>query len=97
MKLAYDQETDSVYVNLRSGPAQDSREIAPDVVADFDAEGWLTGLDIQHASTTIELSHGSSLPERTPIQSRPFPAASADSASAPSSASPAAAGERFPR
>jgi len=55
MKLAYDQETDSVYVNLRSGPAQDSREIAPDVVADFDAEGWLTGLDIQHASTTIEL------------------------------------------
>jgi hypothetical protein len=49
------------------------------------------------ASTTIELSHGSSLPERKPIQSRPFPAASADSASAPSSASPAAAGERFPR
>ena len=56
MKLTYDLETDSLYVNLRSGPGSDSQEIAPDVVADFDAEGRLIGLDIQHASTTIEVA-----------------------------------------
>jgi uncharacterized protein YuzE len=55
MKLTYDAATDSLYLALRKGAGTDSDEIAPNVVADFDAEGCLTGLDIQHASVTIDL------------------------------------------
>ena len=55
MKLTYDATTDSLYLTLREGTGADSDEIAPNVVADFDAAGNLTGLDIQHASTTIDL------------------------------------------
>lgn len=55
MKLTYDAATDSLYVTLREGEGASSDEIAPNVVADFDGEGNLTGLDIQHASTTVEL------------------------------------------
>jgi uncharacterized protein YuzE len=34
----------------------DSREVAPGVVLDFDAEGRLVGIDIDHASRIIDLS-----------------------------------------
>lgn len=55
MRLTYDATTDSLYVSLREGTAASSDEIAPNVVADLDDEGNLTGLDIQHASTTVDL------------------------------------------
>ena len=56
MKLNYDAATDSLYVSLRQESSASSDEIAPDVVADFSQDGLLVGLDIQHASTTIDLS-----------------------------------------
>jgi uncharacterized protein YuzE len=55
MKLTYDAATDSLYLTLRDGGGDNSNEIAPNVVADFDADGHLTGLDIQHARKTIDL------------------------------------------
>lgn len=55
MKLTYDAATDSLYIALRDEAGADSDEIAPNVVADYDTDGHLTGLDIQHANTTIEL------------------------------------------
>ena len=39
MKLLYDQETDSLYIDLNARPSVDSREIQDGIVLDFDAAG----------------------------------------------------------
>jgi uncharacterized protein YuzE len=56
MKLHYDQETDSLYIDLNERPSADSREIQDGVVIDVDAEGRIVGIDIQHASEILDLS-----------------------------------------
>ncbi len=56
MKLHYDQETDSLYIDLNSRPSADSREIQDGVVLDLDAKGKLVGIDIQHASEILDLA-----------------------------------------
>ena len=55
MKLCYNPETDSLYIDFNSKPSADSREIAEGLVADFDAEGNIVGIDIQHASEKLDL------------------------------------------
>jgi uncharacterized protein YuzE len=55
MKLQYYPETDSLYIDLNSKPSVDSREIVSGLVADFDAEGNIVGLDIDHASQKLDL------------------------------------------
>jgi uncharacterized protein YuzE len=55
MKLYYDGESDSLYIELSSAPGADAREIAPGVVADLDNQGNLVGLDIEHASKKMDL------------------------------------------
>jgi uncharacterized protein YuzE len=56
MKMHYDQETDSLYIDLNSRPSTDSREIQEGVVVDFDAKGKIVGIDIQHASEVSDLA-----------------------------------------
>jgi uncharacterized protein YuzE len=56
MKFHYYPETDSLYMDLSEKPGVDSREIAPGVVLDFDAEGQLVGIDLDHASRVANLS-----------------------------------------
>jgi len=56
MKLHYDRETDSLYIDLNARPSVGSREIQDGVVADFDAKGQIVGIDIQHASEVMDLS-----------------------------------------
>ncbi len=60
MKLSYDKETDSLYIHLSNIPAVDSYEVADGIVLDFDGNGTLVGIDVQHAS------------EKTDIQSVPL-------------------------
>ena len=55
MKLHYYAETDSLYIELKSAPGVETREIADGLNADFDAEGSVVGLDIDHASTKLDL------------------------------------------
>lgn len=55
MKLHYDAETDSLYIDLRAVAVADSREVAEGVVVDFDAGGRLVGIDIQHALEVVDL------------------------------------------
>ncbi|WP_431848354.1 DUF2283 domain-containing protein [Allosphingosinicella sp.] len=58
MKLHYYAETDSLYIELKAAPGSETREIAPGVNADSDAQGRIVGLDIDGASkldlTTLE-------------------------------------------
>jgi uncharacterized protein YuzE len=56
MKLQYDRETDSLYIDLSARPSVDSREVQEGVVLDFDAEGQIVGIDIQHASEILDLA-----------------------------------------
>jgi uncharacterized protein YuzE len=55
MKLHYYPETDSLYIDLNAKPSKDSREVAEGVVVDFDEQGNIVGIDIEHASTRLDL------------------------------------------
>ena len=56
MKFHYYPETDSLYIDLSEKVSANSKEAAPGVVLDFDAEGHLVGIDIDHASKIVDLS-----------------------------------------
>jgi len=55
MKIHYDAEVDALYIELRSlapGTAE-CRELTEDVVADYDPDGKLAGLEILDASSVL--------------------------------------------
>lgn len=56
MKLHYYPETDSLYIELRSAPGTEVREIVEGLVVDLDDNGDVVGLDIDHASRKLDLS-----------------------------------------
>lgn len=56
MKLSYFADTDTLYVELAAGESRASEEISDGVVADYDGEGRLLGLEIEHASTRIDVT-----------------------------------------
>ncbi len=56
MKLHYYPETDSLYIELSRKPSADSREIADGLVIDFDAQGSVVGVDVQHAAEKLDLT-----------------------------------------
>lgn len=55
MKINYYPETDSLYIDLSSKPSADSREISDGIVLDYDESGNLVGIDIDEASTKLEM------------------------------------------
>jgi len=55
VKLHYYPETDTLYIDLNSRPSVDSRIIVEGIVADFDADGNIVGIDIDHASQKLDL------------------------------------------
>ncbi len=56
MTFHYYPETDSLYIELSEKPSVNSQEVAPGVVLDFDAEGHVIGIDLDHASKFVNLS-----------------------------------------
>lgn len=56
MKFHYYPDMDSLYIDLSEKPSTDSTEVAPGVILDFDANGQLVGIDIDHASKVANLS-----------------------------------------
>ena len=56
MKLHYYPETDSLYVELKSGPGVETREVVGGLNVDLDANGDVVGFDIDHASKRLDLS-----------------------------------------
>ena len=55
MKISYDPETDCLYISLVDRASVESEEVAPGLVLDYDEEGNVTGIDIEHASTKFDL------------------------------------------
>jgi len=56
MKLQYDKDTDALYIKLSDGPSTESSEVIPDIVLDFDAQGRLVGIDMDHASQHMDIT-----------------------------------------
>jgi len=56
LRFHYDPEADSLYIDLADRASTESTEVAEGVVLDFDAEGRLVGIDIDHASRVVDLS-----------------------------------------
>ena len=67
MKFHYYPDTDSLYIDLSEKLSTDSTEVAPGVILDFDENGQLVGIDIDHASKVANLStlEAKSLPVQT--------------------------------
>lgn len=57
MQIEYFPETDTLYISLAGRTSAESQEIAPNVVADFDAEGRLVGIEIDPVKGLADLSH----------------------------------------
>ena len=55
MRLDYYKTTDSLYIDLSEKTSVKSREISEGVVLDFDEGGELVGIDIDTASSKVEL------------------------------------------
>ena len=55
MKLKYYPDTDSLYIDLSHRTSVDSREISEGVVLDYDEAGNIVGIDIDNASTKVDL------------------------------------------
>ena len=55
MTFEYYPDTDTLYIALRPGPSADAAEVSPDVVLDYDAEGDVIGLTVEHASKRADL------------------------------------------
>ncbi len=55
MKLNYFPDTDSLYIDLSQKPSVESQEVSEGVVLDYDSEGNLVGIDIDHASQKLDL------------------------------------------
>lgn len=57
MKLIYDADTDALYVDLKEGKVEESEEVAPGFILDFDVEGNVLGIDLDsEASKKVDLS-----------------------------------------
>ncbi len=55
MKLYYYSDTDSLYIDLAERPSVTSQEVRPGVVLDLDEQGAVVGIDIDHASSRLDL------------------------------------------
>lgn len=55
MKISYDQATDSLYIHLADRVSVESDEVQDGVVLDFDTNGSLVGIDLQHASESVDI------------------------------------------
>ena len=55
MKLHYYRETDSLYVEFKTTPGAETREVTDGLNVDLDADGDVVGFDIDHASKRLGL------------------------------------------
>ena len=56
MKIDYFPDTDTLYIGFSSKPKyNESEEIAPDFVVDFGPNEQVVGIEIEHASTVVDL------------------------------------------
>ncbi len=55
MKLNYDNNTDSLYINFNDKPGVDSFEVSKDFIVDIDSDGQVVGLEILNIKNKVDL------------------------------------------
>ena len=53
MKAKYFQETDTLYLELRDSEVVETRDLDQDTILDYDGQGKVVGITIEHAETRI--------------------------------------------
>jgi len=56
MVFHYHQDTDMLYIQLADRASAESEEVAPGIVLDFDERNQVVGIEIEDASTVVDLS-----------------------------------------
>lgn len=54
MKLSYDPDADSLWIRWNDSPIDESDEIEPGIVLDYDKKGIVVGVEVMDASKKIE-------------------------------------------
>ena len=56
MRISYYPETDTMYIDLASSISDESREVSPGIVIDYDKDKNIVGIDIDNASKKVDIS-----------------------------------------
>ncbi len=54
MRASYDPEADSLWIRWNTEPIEESDEIVPGVVVDYDENGAVVGIEVLNASKKIK-------------------------------------------
>ncbi len=54
MKVTYDPRTDTVVISLRESAIEESDEVRPGVIVDFDSAGEVVRFEVLEASRVVE-------------------------------------------
>lgn len=54
MKVSYDLQADSLWIRWNAEPIEESDEVEPGVILDYDASGAVVGIEVLNASKKIE-------------------------------------------
>jgi uncharacterized protein YuzE len=57
MKLEFDPQADAAYFEIAATEVAVSKEIEPGIVADYDADGHLVGIEVLSVSRRTLISH----------------------------------------
>jgi uncharacterized protein YuzE len=55
VKVKHFKDTDTLYIELRSGTPAETRDLDENTLVDFDPEGRLIAITIEHASERVEM------------------------------------------
>ncbi|MEX1119196.1 MAG: DUF2283 domain-containing protein [Terrimicrobiaceae bacterium] len=53
MKARYFSDTDTLYFELRATEVTDTRDLDDDTILDYDAQGNLVGITVEHAGSKV--------------------------------------------
>jgi len=57
MKIQYFQNTDTLYIEFRTGDIVESRDLDEDTVIDLDARGRICAMTMEHARDRTDVPH----------------------------------------
>jgi uncharacterized protein YuzE len=53
LSVSYDRAVDAAYIRFSSEPIEESEEVSPGIVLDYDAEGRNVGMEVMKAQTHL--------------------------------------------
>ena len=56
MKISYFEDTDTLLIELKPGSVVETRDLDEDSLMDFDAQGQVLAMTLEHASARAQLS-----------------------------------------